>query len=158
MTSEKLLQKLHFKKYLAELSVLVGRDISSENLLSLEQTKAIRQASLKFDTQPKAQYRIPFSEKSENRFRSFIQRLSSANSSSIFVFTPRTITCGVFPIASLEQIKWEFDFSINGEGILGFLTEDICDSLLLDFSESDFNQQELTVEVKGHNWLSCRFD
>lgn len=155
--SEKLRQKLHLKKYLEELSLLAGYSVSEKEIVGLKQTQEICQASLKFDVQPVARYKVPFSEKLDDRFKEFIQKLSNANSSPLLVWTPRTIMCGTFRIPSLDKINWNFDFCINKEGVLAFLTEDICDRLLLDFSCSSSGTQELIIEVQGEHWLKITY-
>ena len=76
------------------------------------------------------------------------------NPSSIYVWTPRTIDCGALLVTSLAEIKFDFDFAINDEGILAFTTSDLADSLLLDFSNTSAGEEVLLVETQGPNWAS----
>lgn len=104
------------------------------------------------DAQSSARCEIRFSDKSTERFRRFLQSLANANPSSVYVWTPRTIDCGVLLVPSLDAIKFDFDFTINDEGILAFTTSDLADSLLLDFSSTPAGEQVLAVETQGPNW------
>ena len=150
--SERLRKKLHLKEYLGELGRLLGRVVQEEELGSLAQVTTIRAAALKFDTQPAISHDIPFTERKSDRFVRFIQCLSEANPSHVYVWTPRTILCGVILVPSLNAIKLDFDFDINHEGVLVFLTSDLSDRLLLDFSTTDMNEQRLNIELQGRYW------
>lgn len=152
--SERLRQKLHTKRYLEELSALTGRSVQADELGSLEQAAVMRIAAQKFVAQPFTRYEITFSDRSSERFRRFLQRLTDANPSSIYIWTEHTIDCGALLVASLAAIKFDFDFAINDEGILAFTTSDLADSLLLDFSSTPAGEQVMTVETQGPNWAS----
>jgi hypothetical protein len=153
--SRRLRQRLHLKKYLEELSALTGRSVQADELGNLEQAAAMRVAAQKFITQPFARYEIKFSDKSSERFRKFLQRLTEANPSSVYVWTEHTIDCGALLVASLAAIRFDFDFAINDEGILVFTTSDLADKLLLDFSSTPAGEQVMTVETQGPNWASA---
>lgn len=155
--SDRLRQKLHLKRYLEELSALTGRSIQADELGSLEQAAAMRMAAQRADAQSSARCEIRFSDTSSERFRKFLQRLTDANPSSVYVWTPRTIDCGALLVASLAAIKFNFDFAINDEGILAFTTRDLADSLLLDFSSTPAGEQVMTVETQGPNWARAAY-
>ena len=55
-------------------------------------------------------------------------------------------------MSSLDEIKFDFDFEINEDGILIFATNDFEDSLLLDFSIAPTGEQMLQIETQGKNW------
>lgn len=151
-SSEKLRQKLNLKRYLDELAALIGRPVHADELGSLEQTASMREAAQKFRAQAAQVCEIPFSERRSARFKGFVHRLQDANPSSVYVWTPRTISCGTFLVASLAVVRFDFDFAVNDEGILTFLTGDLEDSLLLDFSTSPMGEQVMKVETQGANW------
>lgn len=155
--SDRLRQKLHMKRYLEELSALTGRSVQADELGSLEQAAAMRMAAQKYVAQPFARYEIKFSDRSSERFRKFLQRLTDANPSSVYVWTEHTIDCGALLVASLAAIKFDFDFVINDEGILAFTTSDLADKLLLDFSSTPAGEQVMTVETQGPNWASVAY-
>lgn len=150
--SVRLRQNLHMKKYLDELSTLTGHQVQVDELESLERTKKLQECSKKFLTNIPKIYEILFSEMYEDRFKAFIDRLNVANPSSVYVWTPNTIDCGVLLVKSISAIKFDFDFSINEDGILAFSTSDLEDRLLLDFSISKKHGKIIKIETQGSNW------
>ena len=150
---EKLRQKLNLKRYLEELAVLTGRTVLGDELGGLELAVAIREASQKFATYTSASFEIPFSDRCSARFRQFVQKLHKANPTSVYLWTPRTIDCGVLLVPSLDVVKFDFDFDVNEEGILVLLSSDLVDRLLLDFSKSCTGEERMTVESQGINWM-----
>lgn len=148
----RLRQKLNLKRYLAELSALTGGSVQADELVSLEQTASLREAQQKFGALPTSSSEIPFSERGSERFKEFVRRLHDTNPSSVYVWTQRTIDCGALLIPSLMAIRWDFDFAVNEEGMLAFVTSDMADSLLLDFSELHNGEQRMKVETQGANW------
>ncbi|NEV64841.1 hypothetical protein [Thiorhodococcus minor] len=156
-SSAKLRKKLNLKRYLDELTALIGRPVHADELGSLEQAASIREASQKFHAQATQACEIPFSERCSERFKGFVQRLHGANHSSVYVWTPRTIDCGILLVPSLAAVKFTFDFAVNEEGIFVFLTSDLEDRLLLDFSVSPKGEQVMKVETQGANWVSVTY-
>lgn len=150
--SDKLRQRLHLKRYLEELEALAGRPVEVSELGSLQQAAALRAVAQKLNTQSAAHCEIRFSDKGSERFKRFLQNLADSNSSPIYVWTPRTIDCGTFLIPSLKEIRFDFEFAINDEGILAFTTSDLIDSLLLDFSITPMGEQVMKIETQGVNW------
>ena len=71
----------------------------------------------------------------------------------VYLWTPRTIDCGVLLVPSLDVVKFDFDFDVNEEGILVLLSSDLVDRLLLDFSKSCTGEERMTVESQGINWM-----
>lgn len=151
--SQRLRQNLYKKQYLEELGALLGRAVLQEELGSLEHVKTIREALQKLDGQPVTSCEIPFAERKTDRFKRFIQRLIEANPSPVYVWTEHSIDCGLLLVPSLSEIKFDFDFSINADGVFVFRTSDLCDRLLLDFSISHTNEQILQIETQGEHWL-----
>lgn len=133
----------------------MGRTVQANELGSLDQAAEMRVAAQKFVAQPLARYEIKFSERKSERFRKFLQGLTDANPSSVYVWTEHTIDCGALLVASLAEINFDFDFAINDEGILAFTTSDLADSLLLDFSRTPAGEQVMMVETQGPNWASA---
>lgn len=156
-SAEKLRQKLNLKKYLSELSTLTGRAVQSDELGSLAQVNSIREAGQKFREQPGKSCEIPFSDRTSERFKGFVEALHNANPSPIYLWTPRTIWCGALLLPSLEAVRFGFNFAVNEEGILVFLTSDLEDRLLLDFSGSPSAEQTMKLEVQGANWAKVAY-
>lgn len=151
-TSERLRQKLYLKRYLVELGALTGHPVRADELLRPEQTAVLRATRQKFGAQTTASSEIPFSDRGSERFKGFVRRLHDANPSPLYVWTQRTIDCGTLLVPSLMAIRWDFDFDVNEEGILAFMTSDLADRLLLDFSELPTGEQRMKVETQGANW------
>lgn len=135
-----------------ELGLLTGRAVDADELGNPEQLKELHKAAQKLAVQPTSVNEILFSEKNSERFMEFLQRLKRANPSSIYVITPRTDSCGALLVSSLNDIRFDFDFSVNSEGILVFTTSDFCDSLLLDFSSAPTGEKIMKIETQGQNW------
>lgn len=150
--SARLRKNLHLKRYLEELRALTGRSVQADELGSLEQVATIRMAAQQLNSQPSVSCEVRFSDRSSERFKSFLQRLMDANPSSVYVWTPDTIDCGALMAPSLDAIRFDFDFTINDDGILSFTTSDLGDRLLLDFSIISTGEQVMKIETQGPNW------
>lgn len=135
-SSEKLRQKINIKKYLEELSMLTGRPVRADELCSLEQTIALRESAKQLEEQPAQRHTILFADQSSKRSEIFANNLCRSNNCPVYIWTPRTISCGALLVPSICSVEFYFDFSINEEGILVFLTSDLKDRLLIDFSIS----------------------
>ena len=154
----KLRRKLHLKQYLEELSVLTARTVHADELGSLEHAAAMQSSAQKYNVEPAVVvYKARFSDKNSEQFKKFLLDLKDANSSAIYIWTPRTIDCGTFLVPSLDAVNFDFDFSINGEGILAFVTSDLEDRLILDFSGTPNGEQALSIETQGMNWPKARY-
>lgn len=151
-TSAERRRKLNLTPYLAELAALTGRPVEIDELGSPEQAATMRQAGRSLVAQSAASVEIPFGDRVSEQFHAFIQRLHAANPSSISIWTPRTIDCGTLVVPSLAAIHFDFDFTINEDGILSFVTVDLMDRLLLDFSVSSAGNQSMIIETQGVNW------
>jgi len=151
-SSEKSCHTLKMKKYLEELSVFAGHPVKSADLGSAEQAASIREAARKFSVSDAASSEIAFVDRSSERFKQYIKRLHDANPSQVYVWTPRTIDCGVLLVPSLSAIDFDFDFAVNEEGILVFLTDDLEDRLLLDFFIAPTDEKRMKIETQGANW------
>ncbi|GAA4340057.1 hypothetical protein GCM10023165_19790 [Variovorax defluvii] len=156
-TRQKLRQRLYLKEYLKELAALTGRPVQCGDLLSLEQTADLQAARQKCGVEAAVSTDILFSDRGSERFGAFLRRLHDANPSAIYVWTPRTIDCGALLVPSLSAIQWGFDFAVNEEGILAFVTSDLADRLLLDFSELPTDEQRMKIEIQGPNWGSVAY-
>jgi hypothetical protein len=145
-------QRLNLKMYLHELGVLTGRSVRADELGTIEQAAALRVAAKRLLEQPSIRFGIKFSDRLSDRFKRFLQSLMETNRSPIYVWTPRTIDCGALLVPALDAIRFDFDFTINKEGILVFATSDFNDRLLLDFSCTHSGDQVMEVEIQGSNW------
>jgi hypothetical protein len=152
LPSTRLRRQLRLKRYLGELSALTGRSVKADELGDLEQVVALRAAAQKLLEDAPAQFEISFSDRTSERFKRFLKSLAAANPSSVYLWTPDSIDCGVLLVPSLDAINFAFDFNINDDGILSFTTSDLNDRLLLDFSSTPAGEQVMTVETQGPHW------
>lgn len=156
-TQTEIKRRLNLNAYLAELAALTGRSIEADELGTPEEAAAIRERARSFSSQAAACLDIPFTERMSERFHAFVQRLQAANASPVYVWTPRTIDCGALVVSSLVVIHFDFDFTITEDGILSFVTTDLEDRLLLDFSASAAGNQLMTIETQGRNWATLTY-
>jgi hypothetical protein len=101
-------------------------------------------------------FEIPFGQKSDKRFKGFIERLTAANPSSIYLWTAYATDCGALKLGSLSSVDFEFAFDASEQGIFSLLTTDSADRLLLEFHE-DGGRLILDVEVQGEHWSMIHF-
>lgn len=150
--SEKLAFKRELPRHLLELSLLLGRPVDMKDLLSVEQTKAVRARANAVVRQPLVRLEMSFEEKQTPRFADFVQRLARANPSDVYLWTPASNLCGVLRPIPLDLVKLGFRFDLNPEGIIAILASDLGDQLLLDYSAGEDAAERLEVEVSGEHW------
>lgn len=148
----RLTQKLNLPQHLRELSQLVGRKVEPEELLSLVETEAVRAQAMTVQRQPSWRCELRFSDKRSPRFGRLLQAIRERNPSPVYLWTPLSNDCGLLRPVSLSDVRFDFDFAVNKDGILELLTADLQDRMLLDFSEGPDGEQLLEVEVAGANW------
>lgn len=147
-----LTQKLNLPPHLRELSQLVGRKVEPEELLSLVETEAVRAQAMTVQRQPSWRCELRFSDKRSPRFGRLLQAIRERNPSPVYLWTPLSNDCGLLRPVSLSDVRFDFDFAVNRDGIVVLLTADLQDRMLLDFSEGPDGEQLLEVAVAGANW------
>lgn len=159
---EEMVRRLTYRhniaSHLSQLSHLVNREVTADDLLSLEATEAIREQSrslLKND--PLKKFQIQFSEKAEARFAAFIKNLHALNPKPIYIWTDHTIECGLYEVGSILEINFKFEYSKFPAGIMSFVTKDFSDKLLLDFFEESNGERFIEIELTGDHWPSCTY-
>jgi len=150
--SEKLAFRHEFARHLGELSLLLGRAVRGDELMSVDETKTVRAQANEVVRQPTLRFELPFADKAEQRFAEFVQRLTRANPSDVYPWTPASNVCGVLRPIPMKVINMAFPFDLNPEGIIVILTADLRDQLLLDYSYGNNDEQHLEVEVSGEHW------
>ena len=149
--SDKIALRRELSRHLRELSLLLGRPVHKDELLSLDETRRVRARANEIERQPLVRFAIPFEEKGEAVFAAFVERLANANSSDVYLWTPASNICGVLRPIPLRTVRLAFPFNLNPEGIVVILTSDLADQLLLDYS-TEVDEQLLQVEVSGKHW------
>ena len=148
----RLTQKVNLPQHLRELSHLVGRKVEPEELLSLAETEAVRAQGMTVQRLPSWRCELRFSDKRSARFGRLLQAIRERNPSPVYLWTPLSNDCGLLRPVSLSDVRFDFDFAVNRDGIVVLLTADLQDRMLLDFSEGPDGEQLLEVEVAGANW------
>lgn len=140
------------RDYLGELSLLVGRPVTEQELSLPHVSAEIAEQSKSLMTQPSSTFTIPFADLSQPRFRLFIENLAARLSVPIMVFTPASRLCGFIEAPSVKHINFQFPFDINSDGILSFVASDLSNRLLLDFFKSPSGVETVQVEIEGAAW------
>ena len=147
----------HIGQHLAQLSQLAGREVRSEDLLSLEETNAIRKKSKETQRAPAWRRDLAFSDKSSDRFRKLVDALEQLNPSPVFIWTHLSNVCGLLRPVPLRSVNFDFAFNVDPEGILVVVTSDLCDKMLLDYSLGPDDAQLLELEISGRSWGTSQY-
>ena len=102
-------------------------------------------------------FTIKFYKKSSKRFKNFIARLYSCNKSPVYIWTAKSNNYGLFKIDSIKKINFSFKFKVNVEGIVVLLTENLQDTLILDYYENSKEERLLEITLQGKNWFSVAY-
>lgn len=133
--------------YLNQLRELVGREVSKEQLGSLEEVERLKGVASQLKDCPKTLIEIAPEDLAKERFTSLVQRLVKANPSPVSIWLNATSSCGTFYLSRVDGFNFAFRFASIPEGVVVLLTEDGRDRLLLDFSPD-----EVEVELQGMEW------
>src|SRR4029078_12642524 len=97
----------HLEQHLSQLSQLVGRQVQSQDLLSVEESKKIRQKSKTKQPAPAWRCNLKFSEKSGDRFRKLVDALEHMNPTPVFIWTQLSSICGLLrPLPLLRNVTF----------------------------------------------------
>jgi len=149
--TQRRIRKQHMPTHLKELQALTGRVVCADELESLDQLYEMQSHLKEIEENEIVTWDIPFSDRNSGRFKGFIERLKKANPSPIYIFAENSDSCGTLLTPSLDDINFNFEFSING-GLLEFIASDYRDCLLLDFSLSDTGEKLMGIIRRGKNW------
>lgn len=150
--AERIRQHRNLKMHLGELGALTGRSVEANELSSAEQASLVRNSEKKFSEYDVMSVDILFSDIESFQFKSFIKQLYDKNNSPVQVWLPRTIDCGILEIDSILDVRFNFNFNLNEEGILVLMMQDMEDKLLLDWFKLPDGEERLKVETQGVNW------
>ncbi len=148
----RLQQTLQRPRHLRELGQLVGRTLTADDLLSIEDTESLRVHALSVVRAPSWRCQIPFADMQSPRFAHLVEKLQMANPSPVYVWTLLSNICGILRPIALSELRFDFDFTSLPDGILVLLTADFQNQMLLDFSEGEAAEQRLEIEVSGAQW------
>lgn len=155
--AKKIRQHRNLQKHLGELSSLTGCLVEKNELSSAEQAAQVRDSEKKFSEYDITPVERSFSELKSCQFKKFIKNLYDKNNSPIQIWLPRTIDCGILEIESILNIKFDFDFDLNEEGILVLMTRDMEDKMLLDWFRLPEGEERIRIETQGMNWSKVSY-
>ncbi|CAN5639785.1 hypothetical protein BH11PSE7_BH11PSE7_22920 [soil metagenome] len=156
ISSLSLRKSVNMKRHLHELGSFVGRSVTADELEDVAATNKIKEGQLGFSVFELVRFEIPFSQKTDKRFKEFIERLTAANPASIYLWTAHATDCGALKLGSLSSVNFDFSFDASEQSLFSLLTTDFADRMLLEFHEES-GRQILVIEVQGKHWSSIRF-
>jgi hypothetical protein len=147
------LNKYELASYLKELKLLsCSGDVDKSKLSSLAEVEAIRYKASHLDDLPVKKFTLDFNELSSGGGIELKRQLSKNNNSAVYLWTPRTNSCGLYSVQSIDDVNFKFPFNVNSEGIVVIMSTNLEDKLLLDFYRNSEGKEEVEVEVIGKNW------
>lgn len=150
-------QLTNMPAYLRGLSELVAREVFREELLSLEDTDALRGRFRKGTPDSQVSLELPFEDRRSDRFASYVSRMAETKDTKIYIWTGRSASCGAFMFDSIRGVEFDFSFDVDDGRALWFITEDLEDTIYLDFDLSDDGDRLLRVLVSGSSWVHCEY-
>jgi hypothetical protein len=147
----------NIKKHLVELGHFCKTKPIAADLFSLEETENLRKGLRALKATPPYKLTIGFDEKKAKPFLEFVEKLYQEYSGSVSIWTPLTSVCGTYELESIFDFNFGFEFDVHEDGIVGLLTRDLSDYLLLDFFVNDSDQKVLEVEIFGENWQKASY-
>lgn len=150
---KKIAFKTQMKEYLKELSEISGRTVEQRELFSVEETDLLKSQLAKFNDTEKVSFELTPADLTSERFKRFISSLEKVNSSPVFIWIEKTNDCGALKLPSLSNVSFDFEFKQLPDGVILFLTDDLRNSLLIDFDD-----ESLVVEVQGDDWLDVSYE
>ncbi len=143
--------------YLLELGILANKTVNKSDLSSIDKVDKVKAGASNLENFPIERFKVDFSEKDESRFANYIQGLYSTNSEQVYLWTSKTNICGLYRVDSIKDVNFLFPFELNDEGIVVFLSADLKDKLLLDFSIDSTDNRIIEVEAQGANWSGIKY-
>ena len=143
--------------YLLELGMLANKTVNKGDLSSIEKVGEVRAGISNLGNLPIEKFKVDFSEKDDARFGSYIQGLYNTNNEQVYLWTSKTNICGLYKVGNIKDVNFSFPFELNDEGIVVFLSADLKDKLLLDFSIDSTGNKVVEVEAQGLNWPNIKY-
>ena len=147
---------IYIKEYLRKLSILIGRSVYEDQLLSVDETKTLKNKPIFWTDKSRYKFSIGFENKDKKIFKKYIAKLDKENKSTIYIWINHVDECGLCVIHSLEEINWDFPYDIDQNGVIVFTDSNKKNMLLIDFYTDMNNKKLMEVEVAGLNWSRVR--
>jgi hypothetical protein len=148
-------ERINLPAYLKELSVLAGREVNREEMISLEFTAQLQGKVAAIPSVPSVKFKLQFDVLKLPAFATFIEHLRDLNPLPVYLWTSHTMDCGVFKLTSISEINFGFPFELMPAGIFTITPEDVQDRMVLDFSVQDDGRKILELELYGNHWVNA---
>ena len=137
--------RIHYlPAYLKDLSALLQREVSAEELWSLPDTEAFFKKSREVNLKMVFKETLNFSDKLS------LLRIAHENveqwDSPYMMYLSDVETCGLLEIPTLSCFNWNFQFTDEHCGIIFFTRKDVRENTILDFYE-EYSEYFIDVEV-----------
>lgn len=147
------LGRQYMESYLRELNSLFRCSITTNNLLTLEDSllliENIKAAAQSFEENSLYKTQTAFEDK--EKLRSIFKRLYHIYQGEIYATMGYSQYCGIVRIPSLLDFNIDFSFSDEHSGLITLYAAETFDFALLDFSE-DCGVYDIEVEINGRLW------
>ena len=143
--------------YLLELVILANKTVNKSDLSSVDKVDEVRAGASNLENLPIEKFTVDFSEKNDARFSSYVQGLYDANNEEVYLWTSKTNICGLYKVGSIKDVNFSFPFELNDEGVVVFVSADLENKLLLDFSVDPTGNKIVEVEAQGLNWSNIKY-
>ncbi|MDA8521728.1 hypothetical protein [Acidovorax sp. NCPPB 4044] len=146
-----LRRNILLKKHLKNLSTILNREVSSNELETSPSPNAVQLAAKELGQFQFIQ--VNFKKTDVDKLKITLEKLAHLNKSCFYLWLDNSIDLGFLKINSLSDIDY---FSISEKiqpFTFGLIAEDFSDYLLCDL-ESEEESTVITLEYKGKNWSS----
>lgn len=154
--SKKRVFNANIKNYLNELQVITGKPVAKSELGDPDEALAFRDMLALRSKNLVLKFTLGFDQLSTERFKSYLINLEAEKRDGIYIWTNRSVICGLYMVDRLSDINFSFSFGFT-EGVIGFSTKDSHESLLLDFYEGSSSAQLVDVEARGDFWSKVTY-
>lgn len=129
----RIIGKQKISNYLIELNNILKINVSTNNLLSLEETDFVLLNLYKLEFFFKKT--ILLEHKTE--FENVVVNNISQSEYGYFVFISDVLQCGTIRISSIDHFNFNFGYDDLGSGIISIVREDLSEKIILDFYEEN---------------------
>ncbi|MBB2145808.1 hypothetical protein GM921_09940 [Pedobacter sp. LMG 31464] len=140
----RIIGKQKISDYLIELNNILKINVSSKDLLTIEETDFILSNPYKLQTFFKKT--ILFEHKAE--LESAIVNNILESDYGYFIFISDVLQCGAIRISSLNDFNFNFSYDDLNTGIISIVREDLSEKITLDFYEENWLKY-IEIELFG---------
>lgn len=146
----RMIYLMNIKACLYDYSLLTGAPVLRSQLIELDHVRNDARFESLYKS-PVSRFCLPFEQRLSPEFTQYLNVLSDANNSSIYLWSRLSKYCGVLEIPSLSALNVSFTFDFNG-GIFSAIASDFRDEIIFDLCLNEDDEEILAVEIKGEKW------